>query len=174
MTSTAFDRSVQDTLERYHVALDTRDGELLLSTLAEDVVLRSPITARVPFAGKAAVRTVAETVLAAADGMRSTVVGGGRTGLIRFGMSVRGVELDGVDVLEFDDEARITEITVFIRPLPGLVALMAAIAPDIARGRGHPVLARLLRPMIEPLLALVRAVDRFLAPLVLRPRRQNR
>jgi hypothetical protein len=49
----------------------------------------------------------------------------------------------------------------FVRPLPGLVALMAEFGPELARRAGRPWAARLLTVLVAPLRAMVNGGDRF-------------
>lgn len=161
---------VQDTVERYHAALDAGDYDLMMTTMTDDVVLRSPITGRVPIVGAEDVRTLVTVVLGAMEGLTSRQGAvDERTGLIHFEATVRGVQIEGVDLLQFNDEGLITELRIFIRPLPGLMTLMAAVGPGVARSNGRPLVA-LLAAMIWPMVAAMRLADRFVVPAALRRR----
>lgn len=163
--------SPADVLERYHVGLDTGDYALAVGTMADDVVLHSPITGRVPIRGKDAVGRLTRIVLATLDGMHSTAYPiDTRLGLVRFTASVRGVSVEGVELLRLDEDSRVREITILLRPLPAVVTLMHAIAPGIARGNGRPVLAR-AAALTRGLRAVVQVMDRLVVPWVLSDRR---
>ena len=78
----------------------------------------------------------------------------------RFRVTVGGRLLEGVDLLRYDDGGNLREMTVFVRPLPGLTAFAAAIAPSVGRRRGR--LASLaLRILLGPLALMTRHGDRF-------------
>lgn len=163
--------AVQDVVERYHAALEIGDYDLMMTTMADDVVLRSPITARIPITGKDQVRSLIRIVLRAFGNLRSTAHPvGDDLGLLQFSAEVRGTPLEGVDVLRVGPDGLITEITIYIRPLPGLLMLMSAIGGDVARANGRPVVAR-VSALIAPMVAAARATDRFVVPLALTRRR---
>jgi hypothetical protein len=65
--------------------------------------------------------------------------------------NVGGVPLDQTTRVRLNERGEIFEITLFFRPLPGLAALTAAIAPAVARSRHGAfrgaVAALLLRPL---------------------------
>lgn len=161
----------QQTLDRYHAGLDAGDHSMMMSTLSEDVVLRSPITGRTPIGGKESVGVVTRIVLNAFQGMTGTAHPiGDDQAMIRFTATVDGDEVEGVDLLRFDADGQICEVTVMVRPLPALVSLMNAIGADVARANGHPWLARLTKGTAV-LKAVVHTTDRHLVPRVLRRRR---
>jgi hypothetical protein len=63
---------------------------------------------------------------------------------------------------------RVREFTVFFRPLPGLAALTAALAPPLAEKRGGKSRAAAARVLTAPLVSLTRVGDRVAARLVRR------
>lgn len=162
---------VQDVVERYHAALEIGDYDLLMTTVSDDVVLRSPITSRVPITGTAQVRSLLGIVLGAFDDLQSEAHPmGADLGVVHFSASVRGTPLEGVDLLRVGPDGRIAEITIYIRPLTGLLALMSAIGGDVARSNGRPMVAR-LSAFVWLLFAAARAGDRFVVPLALSRKR---
>jgi hypothetical protein len=48
-----------------------------------------------------------------------------------FQAAVGGRELQGVDLLRFDETGRVRELTVLVRPMSGLQALMEAVGPRL-------------------------------------------
>ncbi|ONI91635.1 hypothetical protein ALI144C_00785 [Actinosynnema sp. ALI-1.44] len=158
--------TAEATTERYRRAMETADVDLAMSTLADDAVLHSPLTKRVRFTGHAELRPLIEVAYSHIEDVRChTDVGDERTRLVVHTARLRGVELEETALLRFDDQAKISEITLFVRPLPGLVGMMAAFGPDIARRNGRPGAAMLLSVMSKPLLAMVKSGDRFAVPL---------
>jgi hypothetical protein len=69
-----------------------------------------------------------------------------------------GAELEGTDLMRLDEDGKIREMTVFIRPLPGLAAFAAALGPRVARRRGR-ARGALLALMARPLAAVIRSGD---------------
>jgi len=144
-------------IEDFQKAARTKDIELAMSTLADDVILHSPLTDRFTFDGKTAVRQLFEAAYEKFDGLDYHTVIGGR--VLIGGATAGGQPFEETLVLDLDDDGRIREITLFIRPLPGLTAVMAALGPTLARKNGRRT-AGLLRALAAPLVAATRFGDR--------------
>ena len=82
---------------------------------------------------------------------------GGMRALI-FRARVKGQSLEATDILRMDERGRVSEIRVFIRPLPGLTALTAALAPRLARETGR-VRSAAVAGMVRPVAAITRLGD---------------
>ena len=67
-------------------------------------------------------------------------------------------------LLRLDDEARISEIALFGRPMPALTALMTTLGPALARQQGRRGLATFLRASAAPIHAMVTFGDRSVVP----------
>ncbi|WP_037315482.1 nuclear transport factor 2 family protein [Amycolatopsis orientalis] len=155
-----------DTTERYRRAIETRDVALALSAFAPDAVVHSPLTSRVRFTGHAELEPLLEVAYAHLRDVRfHTDTGDASTRVVVYTARVGGEEMEEAAVLKLDEDGLITEATLFVRPLPGLVALMDAFGPDIARRNGRTFAARLLNVATKPLLAMVRSGDRHAVPL---------
>ncbi|GAA4542883.1 nuclear transport factor 2 family protein [Amycolatopsis samaneae] len=159
--------SAEATAERYRRAGETGDIELAMSTFAPDAVLHSPLTSRVRFTGLGQLRQLIGVAYAHLEDVRFHLdVGDDRTRVVVYTARVGGEEIEEATVLRFDDEGLIAEATLFVRTLPGLVALMDRFGPDIARRNGRPLAARLLSVAVKPLRAMIRSGDRYAVPLV--------
>ena len=101
-------------------AAEAKDLELLKETLREDVVLHSPILFR-GFEGREMVITVLTHVSATLEGLTyvDELVGDGTVAL-RFKATVENRELEGIDFLELDEQGKVRELTVFMRPMSAL------------------------------------------------------
>jgi len=153
--------------ETYRRAMETRDVELALTAFAPDAVLHSPLTSRVRFTGHAQLRPlIAVAYRHLADIRFHTDTGDARTRVVVYTARIGGEPIEEAALLRLDDDGLIEEATLFVRTLPGLVALMDRFGPDIARENGRPVVARLLSVLVKPLLAMVRSGDRRAVPLV--------
>ncbi len=110
--------------QRFHDAVVAGDLDTAVAQLADDVVFRSPAVHR-PYEGREATATVLRAVAQAFQDFRYVDVldAGDRVGLV-FEARVGDRELQGWDYLHFDEAGRIQELTVMIRPLSGLQALM--------------------------------------------------
>ena len=153
----------------FRKAARTKDIELAMSTLAVDAVLHSPLTDRFTFTGKDDIRRLFEAAYEEFDGLDYHTVIGGR--VLVGGATANGQPFEETLVLDLDGDGRIRELTLFIRPLPGLTAVMAALGPALARRNGRRT-AGLLRVLTAPLVAATRFGDRGGLRLAL-PRRST-
>jgi len=101
-------------------AAEAKDLELLADALADDVVLHSPILFR-GFEGKEIVSQVLTHVAATLEDLTyvDELVGEG-TVCLRFKANVGDYELEGIDYLTLDDDGKVTDLTVFMRPMSAL------------------------------------------------------
>jgi len=112
--------SVRDALER-------GDVEELRELLAEDVEFRSPAVYN-PYHGRDTVVALLGVVAQVFEDFRYVrELRDGRHTVLWFETRVGDRELEGVDLLEEDEEGRIVRFTVMIRPLSGLQHLAATI-----------------------------------------------
>jgi ketosteroid isomerase-like protein len=152
---------------RWRAAVERRDNDAVASLLAPNVVLNSPIVGVARFEGRQAVADLMAAVIETFDDLRYTEeLGEDDLQMLAFRARVRGRDIEVVDLLRVDGEGLITEFTVLIRPMAGLAAVAAALAPHIARG---PVQALLLRALATPLAALL-ALTEPLIPRLIRTR----
>jgi hypothetical protein len=152
--------------QRMMRAMRERDYEDMAEVLASDVVINSPITDSLQFRGRDDVLAVLRIVREAMQDLEHhDLLGSGDTWTHRFRVLVGGRLIEGMDLLRFDESGAIREVTVFVRPLPGLAAFTAAIAPEVGRRRGT-LTAVVLRLLTGPLVALTRLGDRLVAWLI--------
>jgi len=152
--------------ERLMQAMRERDYATIADTLAAEVVVHSPITGSFQFHGRPNAVAVLKIVRGAMQELEHyELVGAQDVWSQRFRARVRGRALEGVDLLRFDATGHVCELTVFVRPLPGLTAFAAALAPAIGRRRG-PVTAIVLRLLIKPLAAMTGQGDRLVGWLL--------
>ena len=106
----------------FRLAAEAKDLEAMSAILREDVVLHSPILFR-GFEGREIVTQVLTHVAATLEDFRyvDELADGGSV-VLRFKARVGDRELEGIDFLELDDEGRVSELTVFMRPMSALTA----------------------------------------------------
>ncbi len=104
-------------------AAEAKDLDLLRETLAEDVVLHSPILYR-GFEGRDMAIVVLSNVIEVLEDFRYLdEVHGDGTVVLRFAAKVDGkLEIEGVDYLTLDADGRVTDLTVFLRPQKAVAA----------------------------------------------------
>ncbi|MET0559827.1 MAG: nuclear transport factor 2 family protein [Solirubrobacterales bacterium] len=101
-------------------AAEAKDLELLSETLADDVVLHSPILFR-GFEGKEVVTQVLTHVAATLEDLTYVdELATGRSVCLRFTANVGDRQLEGIDYLTLDEDGKVIDLTVFMRPLSAL------------------------------------------------------
>jgi limonene-1,2-epoxide hydrolase len=119
--------------------VEARDAGAIKAALAPDVTFRSPVVYS-PYEGRDAVATVLEAVTHVFEGFeyvqRLEAADGGIALIFRARVGDR--QIDGLDLLRFDDEGLVSELTVMVRPMSGVNALAAAMAEELER-MGVPV-----------------------------------
>ena len=150
-------------------ASQAHDVPALMACTTPDVVLRSPITGSFAFRGREQVAAVMEDVYAVlADAVYDGDVGDGRTRALRGTATIGGLEVHEIVLLELDHEGLVESMEIFMRPMPALLAVAAALGPRVAARNGR---ARALatRMMIAPLAFATRHGERVGSSLA-RPR----
>jgi hypothetical protein len=111
-----------DTLAVWHRLVQTRDAAGLDSLLADDVVFHSPIV-HSPKAGKA----VTTQYLSAAfkvffnESFRYVrELSGSRDAMLEFQVQIEGITVNGVDIIKWNDDGRIVDFKVMLRPLKAI------------------------------------------------------
>ena len=109
-------------------AMQRKDLTEMLTHMAEDVVLKTPLAAD-PFVGKAALRPVVEALLGVVDRFEfQEFLEGPRHVASFFKVTVGTIELDAMDYWRLDDAGLIREMTVLWRPLPAVAEVQAILA----------------------------------------------
>jgi hypothetical protein len=117
-------------------AAEAKDLELLSETLREDVVLHSPVLFR-GFEGRGAVIQVLTQVAETLEGLTYVdELTDGRSVALRFKARVGDRELEGIDFLELDEEGRVAELTVFMRPMSALTRFNEQMAERLGVSAG--------------------------------------
>jgi hypothetical protein len=138
------------------IAVEARDLDAVVASMAPDVVLRSPIF-ELPFEGIDEARDLFESLLDVLWPITSIDEIPGDPYILHFTGEIKGKTLEGVDLLRFDDEGRITEFTVFFRPFPAVAAFLSATGPRLARRRRGVGTAATITAANAPVAALMRA-----------------
>jgi SnoaL-like domain len=153
----------------YRAALQARDPDGLAEACAPDVVFNSPITSGVRIEGAREFADLFRTVLDVYDEFECVdELGTGDARVVHLRARVGHQELGEVQIVQLDDAGKVCEVTMFVRPLPGLAALTAALAPRLARRRSR-WRGFLMAVMSRPLALMTRFGDRAGARLVQGP-----
>jgi hypothetical protein len=112
----------------FAVAVLADDFAGAIATLSDDVVFRSPAVHK-PYEGKVQVEQVLRLVATVFENFRYAAEWrDGRTTILLFEANVGDRELQGIDILEENDDGHIARFTVMIRPLSGLQAVAQAMS----------------------------------------------
>ena len=118
----------------FRTAVERRDLDAMAAALHPDVVFHSPAVFK-PYEGREATIGLLRHVLEVFEDFRYldelTGDGGGSHGLV-FAARVGDKTLEGWDYLKLDADGLITELTVMVRPLSGLIALAQAMGERLA------------------------------------------
>lgn len=116
-----------NTLERWHEIIKQGDPALLDDILAEDCVFFSPVV-HTPQRGKELTKlylTGAMHVLN--DGFHYVKeVVSAEHAVLEFVCEIDGITVNGVDIISFDDDGKINEFKVMVRPLKAINMLHAS------------------------------------------------
>jgi hypothetical protein len=143
--------AVDTPLAAYRAAAQAQDTTAMLACMREDVVLRSPITARFAFHGKRQMGPLLDDVHAVvAPPTFRADVGDARTRVLVLDSRCGGQAFTETVMIALDEEGLIAEMELAIRPMPGLMALAAALGPRVARRRSR-ARGLAVRALIGPL-----------------------
>ncbi|HVH18117.1 MAG TPA: nuclear transport factor 2 family protein [Myxococcota bacterium] len=120
--------------EAFRKAVESRSIGEMMAPFAEDAVLHSPITFK-PFEGRAAIRILLGILLEVFQDFRYTdelASDDTSTQALVFRARVRDRDLEGIDLIRFDEAGRIVDFTVFIRPRSAIEVLLEEVAPRLA------------------------------------------
>ena len=107
----------------FKAAAEAKDFEAGRHLFTDDVTFRSPFV-HTPYQGIDALGFLLGTVVQVFENFRYlSQVETGDTAVLMFEATVNEKQLQGVDILQFDDEGKITEMAVMVRPMTGLTAL---------------------------------------------------
>jgi hypothetical protein len=120
------------TAGKFRAAVEGGDLEGIAELLSPEVVFHSPVTFH-PFLGRETVSKLLGLVAGTFEDFRYTdeLQSDGTHALI-FRAGIEGKELEGIDLLRFDEDGLIADFTVMLRPLSGLVPFAQAMGAKAA------------------------------------------
>lgn len=122
----------------WHRILETRDIAALASLLHDDAVFLSPVV-HTPQRGK---RLVMGYLGAAAEVLGNPSfryvreIVGAHDAMLEFETEIDGIEVNGIDLIRWDDAGRIVEFKVMVRPLKAIQAVHARMAERLLQAVG--------------------------------------
>ena len=109
--------------DAFRAAVEAKNLDAAGDVLADDVVFRSPVVFK-PYEGREAVLVILGAVVQVFENFR--YIGQAESdelAVLIFAARVGDRELEGVDILRFDENDRVRELTVMVRPMSGVHAL---------------------------------------------------
>ena len=163
--------AAEATIAAFRAAGERLDLPAFLETLAPNVKLRSPISFRAKFDGFDDVAVVIEEVFDVLQDIEYFEdVGTPTTRALFYRARIEGQAVEGAILVRLDDGAKVAEMTMFFRPLPGLTALTARLTPRLTARHGR-ARSLLVAAMTRPVATLTRAGD-ALGVRLMQPRRR--
>ena len=153
-------------VEPLRAAMLARDVDAVVACFAPDAVFRSPLTDRLAFTGHQQIRALTEVLLEVLTDFRyDDEASGPGTGILTWHARIGGQPVEGVDQIRFAPGGKISEFTVYFRPLPAAATALRVIGTGLARRR-HPARAAAVSALTQPLAVLSRVGDRIGVRLV--------
>jgi limonene-1,2-epoxide hydrolase len=115
-------------------AIEARDLDAAVALMSDDVVFRSPAVFK-PYHGPEAVRRLLEAVMAVFEDfryVRDIGADDARDHALVFETRVGDKQIEGCDFIQLDDDGRIAEFTVMVRPMSGMLALAEAMKVQLS------------------------------------------
>jgi len=131
--------AMHEGLARWHACIDGgSDPAALSALLADDAVFHSPVV-HTPQVGKPIVMAyllAASKVLGndAFHYVRELVDGDEM--MLEFVTELGGISINGVDIIRFNDEGKISDFKVMVRPLKAINAVWETMAAQLAAAKG--------------------------------------
>ena len=116
----------------FRAAVEAADLDAAVALLADDVTFNSPVVHK-PYSGRETVATILRAAYSVFEDFRYTdeLEADGVHALI-FRARVGDRQLQGMDLIRTDEEGRIADFTVMVRPASGLMALAEPMAAKLA------------------------------------------
>jgi ketosteroid isomerase-like protein len=119
----------------FRAAVEAHDAEAAAAVLADDVVFRSPVVFK-PYTGRSAAAAVLAAALRVFDDFVYEVEltsEDGRDHALMVRARVDRKDIQGCDCLRHDQDGRVVQLTVMVRPLSAAVALRDRMAAELTR-----------------------------------------
>ena len=119
--------------EAFRKAVESRSIDEMMAPFAEDAVLHSPITFK-PFEGKEAIARLLGVLMQVFQDFRYTdeLTADDGTKALIFRTRVGDRDVEGLDLIRFDDTGRIRDFTVMVRPRSAVEALLSEVSSRLA------------------------------------------
>ena len=111
-------------LSQWHEFVETQDTELLASILAEDCEFHSPVVHTPQLGRDVTLMYLTGAMHVLQDGFHyQKEVVSGQHAVLEFACKVDGLDINGVDIISFNEDGKICEFKVMVRPLKAINAV---------------------------------------------------
>ena len=127
--------TTKQSLEKWHEMVQAGNLSDLNDLLADEVVFRSPVAYK-PYEGKQVVFFILTNVIQVFEDFtyhREFYTEDGENVVLEFSANVSGKSLKGIDMIRFNEQGKIIDFEVMIRPMSGLAALGEQMGIRIAK-----------------------------------------
>lgn len=110
--------TTKNAMKRWHTMLETQDMSILSDLLAEEIIFRSPVAFQ-PYTGKPMVFFILSNVIQVFENFkyhREFYTEDGINVVLEFSANIDEKQLKGIDMIRFDENGKIIEFEVMIRP----------------------------------------------------------
>ncbi len=124
----------RDTLKIWHEIVADKDAARLASIVHQDAVFRSPMVYK-PYHGQGILVFVLSQAMEIFENFtyhREMISDDGRSVFLEFTANIGDKSLKGLDLITFNEDGKIIEFEVLIRPMSGLTALAEHMAKRMA------------------------------------------
>lgn len=121
-------------LEKWHTMIENRDMSILNELLADEVVFRSPVAYNA-YEGKQVVFFILSNVIQIFENFtyhREFYTEDQQSVVLEFSANVGEKKLKGIDMIRFNEQGKIVDFEVMLRPKSGLEALAAQMGQRMA------------------------------------------
>jgi hypothetical protein len=117
--------------DAFRAAAEHKDFTAIDEIFSPEVTFRSPVVYK-PYEGREAIAMLLSAVAQVFEDFRYTEqVETGNTAALAFSAKAGDRELEGIDLLRFDDDGKVRELAVYVRPMSGVNALAEAMAQKL-------------------------------------------
>lgn len=127
--------TTKQSLEKWHHMIQAGNLSDLNDLLADEVIFRSPV-AHKPYEGRQVVFFILSNVIQVFQDFtyhREFYTEDGENVVLEFSANVSGKSLKGIDMIRFNEQGKIIDFEVMIRPMSGLTALAEQMGIRIAQ-----------------------------------------
>jgi hypothetical protein len=129
-----------ENLARWHAHLKSPSHQQLWDMLHPDAVFESPVV-HTPQVGRSIVFKYLASAGEVLGGEGFTYVGewlNERSAILEFTNTVRGIKVNGIDMITWDEEGRITHFKVMVRPLKAINLMHQMMGEMLEKMAGQP------------------------------------